>query len=516
LAIVLVAGLVQATACGESSSDERDGDVGESGRGNGGATDGGTGARGGASGTSAQGGGATGGVGGAGARGGTAGDAGEGPGGAGVGGDIQGGFGGVSGDAGSGGTGGDPGDGGTGGSHDDPDPTVQGRVVDFWGAPLAGVAVTIGTVTVDTDANGAFFVGEAPPQYDVSMVVSWTGTQAGVYGWRYEGLTRRDPTLHVYRGRTGRYANILITPQNATIDTSRNLSVVIAGANGSTRFRGVGANGVQSSADWVGPVTMQATAHALLWELDSNGLPTAYRSYDSVSALLVDSSSAMVTFSPTLADETITSGTVSGTVTSPVATDRANQVFVRFADGGSIELVNDYPPPDDYSYLVPTLPTGATVTVAASFGWSSLDYAVAHRDGLAAGQQNVGMGIPTPAVQTAPAAGITGVNGGTEFAWTSDANVFVFHVEDAGIYQGLFVVTSRNRITLPSIAGYALRAGRAHTWQVETHGDGDSVDAFASPQGGFDSIGSWGYPEGPKTGNGSFTQSLRRSFTTAN
>jgi hypothetical protein len=395
---------------------------------------------------------------------------------------------------------------------------VRGRVVDFWLVPLSNVPVTIGTTTVMTNANGEFTIIDVAPQYDVSMVVRWSGTQAGVYGWKYEGLTRRDPTLQVRKGRGNRYANFVIIPQNATIDASRNLSVVIAGMHGSSLFDGVGANGLRSSAYWVGPTTMQATAHALLWELDSNDLPTAYRSYDSVAALLDDSSAMETMFNPSLADETIASGTVSGTVVSAVGDDRANLVFVRFPDGGSIELVNDYPPPSTFSYLVPTLPGGATITVAASYGFGSAEYAVAHRDGLAAGQANIALTIPTPVLLDSPESG-TIAGPATTLQWSAATGaVQVIHIEDRDYYQGAFVVTRNARLaSIPTFEGFELRPAGVHLWNIETHGSFATVDAFAGPEGGLDSMGSsTDAPMGPKTGSGTYTQSLTRSFTWSN
>ena len=224
--------------------------------------------------------------------------------------------GGGSGEAGAGASGGEAGEGqggtgqaGEGGGGPD-DTTVSGRVVDFWRRPLANVPVTIGTTTVPTNGQGEFSIPAVAPEYDASLVVTWPGGQAGVYGWRFEGLTRRDPTLQVYKGREARYGDIVIDPQGETLNASRTLFVALAGVDGSATFEGVGGSGRITSTTWYGSETMQASLHALLWELDSNELPTVYRSYDSASATFDSTTTTDTTVTFNLADETIASGTV--------------------------------------------------------------------------------------------------------------------------------------------------------------------------------------------------------------
>ena len=485
---------------GKSTSNGGDGDAGEDG--NGGSNTSGKGGTTGAGGNDGGVSGVTGGRGGttSGRGGTTSGDAGQA-------GEAQGG---TSGDAGGGGDAGLGGD--AGGGPDDQ--TIRGRIVDFWSQPLSGVEVAIGTTSLTSNADGEFEVPNVAPTYDVSLIVRWTGSQAGVYAWLFEGLTRRDPTLQVYRGRIGRSAGIQLAPQGAVLDASRVLNITLAGPHGSSRFVDVGATGIITSTSWVGPTSTQTSAHALLWEFDSNELPTAYRSYDSTSATLVDSTNGNM-YALNGADETVTSGTISGTVTSPSATDRTNYAFARFADGAAIRVVEDYPPPNSYSYLVPTLPS-SSITVAASYGYWPSEYSIAHRNGRAAGQSGVSIAIPAAATQVAPVLGALNVNGATQFSWSSGSRTVVFHVEDVDYYQGLYLVTNRQTVTLPAFDSFVLRAGAPHYWQVETHGNTSTVDAFAGPQGGLDAFSyRLEEPDGPNTADGSFSVSPRRGFTTA-
>jgi hypothetical protein len=222
-----------------------------------------------------------------------------------------------------------------------------------------------------------------------------------------------------------------------------------------------------------------------------------------------------VNFTLTMADSTMVSGPVSGTITSNGGSDRSNYVFLRHPDGSATEILEDYPPPDTYSYLAPTI-ASSSIVVAASTGYSSTAYAIGHRDGLSPGQSGVGVTIPTPAVAVVPTSGLTGVNASTQFSWSSGSSLFVFHAEDGSYFRGIFVVTSRKNITLPAFDGFALRPNGGHTWRVETHGTVASVDQYAGPAGGLDSFSArLDTPEGPKMTDGSYSHSSPRGFTTA-
>jgi hypothetical protein len=412
--------------------------------------------------------------------------------------------------AGEGGDAGQGADAGTGGST--PDPTVIGRVVDFWLQPLANVPVTIGSTTTTTNAQGVFTIPTVAPEYDASLIVSWPGGQAGTYAWRFEGLTRRDPTLQVRQGREYRYANYTLDPQNETLNASRTLWVTVASAYGANYLDGVAGSGVMTGASWEGPATTEVSAYGLLWELDVNKLPTVYRAFDSASTTLDEASMTSTPITLNLMDETIPSGSVTGTVTAATSTERANLVFVRFAGGAAIRVVNDYrSAPDSYNYVVPTLPA-STITVAASEGNSFFGaFGIAHRDGLGAGQSAPALAVPAPATQVVP------VLDATQFSWSGSAGTYVFHVESAMNYSGLYVVTSRRSITLGSIPGFALRAIPLPYWRVQKHGSAAAVDDVAGPQGYLDPFTfSDDLPYGPRSGSGSFSISAGRRFTWSN
>ncbi|HEX6272101.1 MAG TPA: carboxypeptidase-like regulatory domain-containing protein, partial [Polyangiaceae bacterium] len=416
----------------------------------------------------------------------------------------------------SGGSGGAE-DGGEGGRGPD-DTSVTGRVVDFWLQPLANVPVTIGTQTVATDAQGRFSIAGVAPEYDASLFLTWPGGQPGRYAWRFEGLTRRDPTLQVYKGRENRYADIVLEPQGATLDATRVLSVGLGGPNGASRFEDVGESGRTTSVTWYGPPTTQANLHALVWAFDDNELPTAYHSYETTTASFDSTSSADTTVALNLADEDILSGTIGGTVTSPSSSsDRTNYAFVRFADHASIRLLIDYAGPDAFSYLFPQVPD-SDYTIAASYGNSTFGaYGIAHRDVFLLGQTGHVITIPAAATQVVPVSGISNVNANTQFSWSGVTGPCVFHAEDLDFYEGIFVVTTRRNITFPTFGNFVPRAGASYNWRVETHGSATSVDELAGSFGYLDSFSRMDdYEEGPRmVYDGSYTISTGRRFTTA-
>ena len=64
----------------------------------------------------------------------------------------------------------------------------------------------------------------------------------------------------------------------------------------------------------------------------------------------------------------------------------------------------------------------------------------------------------------------------------------------------------------------SLRANGFHFWRIQTHGSAASVDEMCGPEGYADSFGlsaSDIEPVGPRQGDGSYTVSLPRFFTTA-
>jgi hypothetical protein len=488
-----------------------------------GGSSGGMGGKGGSGGKSSAGAGGTGGtagVAGSAGRGGSSGGGGRG-GTGGVGGSItSGGSGGASGDAGaagevSGGTGGGAGTGVL------PDRTVRGHVMDFWRMPIANAPIAIGDVTTTTDANGDFVIEAVPSEYDASVIVQ---TSYSSYGWVYQGLTRRDPTLQVYRGQPDAGgAEFQVTHQNAVFETDSRWLLALGSEGGSLAED----QGTDASRDiwsyWVGPNTISMGVHGLLFRRAADGVPIGYDAYDTVTESVTDEDVRDVMFD--FQATALSTGTVSGTVTSPETSQRTNRLFMRFASGAAMPIAAIDEGSDAYSYLLPTLPD-ASVTIAASYGPVEGPYAIVYRDGAQPGDTGMDLEIPVvPATIVSPNNDATNVTDSTQFLFTKqDSGVGAFLVVIHGRYSaegtGLYIVTSKSQFTLsefPVVAGaYSLASDSEYGYWVESHGRPASVDAMAGPEGGLDSFGlTYTAPAGPSRGEGSYTSSNTRGLRTA-
>jgi hypothetical protein len=412
--------------------------------------------------------------------------------------------------------------GGSGGSTP-VDTTVRGRVVSYYLQPIDNVQVMIGDAAVETDEDGEFEIPDVPEEYDLKLVVTYLrNTFPASYGWVYEGLTRRDPTLQVYGGLDDRSGDIIVTPQNAVVGSTRELRVALGSLYGSTQHGISSAAGLETSTWWNGPESAPGTAHGLIWEMNEDELPTSYAAYNSTAITLSSLTDTNIVFD--MADNVVDFGTISGTVTSPTSVNRENRVFVRFTSNADIELVDHYGTSLDvnsFAYVVPSL-TNGTITVSAAEG----DYdigavALVHRGGLSPGETDIELVIPEPSVLTAPPNDDTGITHESIFSWTGDAETYVWHAEDQDLntWGGLYVVTTRKQFTIPTFPnGFRLAAGHVHSWEVETHGTASSVDELTGPDGFADAFGEskGSAPAGPPRGNGGqFTISSPRFFTPA-
>jgi hypothetical protein len=415
----------------------------------------------------------------------------------------------------SGGTGGAGTTGGSGGSGGGDAATVHGRVIDFWGHLIPGIPVDVDGTLTQTDENGAFVVQDVSPQYDASLAISLTTRS---YGWVYQGLTRRDPTLQVYTGLEKRWGDFTVSQQNGSFDTNRTFTVAFGSPDGSEMHDGIGDNGVTTDTPWYGPAQTTATAHGLLWQYDGTHLPTSYVAYDSRLVALAEDSSAE--FELDLTSETIASGNVMGSVVPVTSADRENAAFVRFNTGAMIEVARDSTGPDSFTYLVPTLPNGS-ISVSASEGNPySNSFSLAHADGLAGGATAT-LTLPSPASLVLPASGTTGVTASTPFQFApgeGSGGAYLVAISSVDYYNALFIVTAEERFTLPTVAqgAYVLMADEVFEWWVETHGNQATVDEMAGPDGCLDSFSLFmDRPAGPRQGDGEFTMAAARSFRTA-
>jgi hypothetical protein len=412
------------------------------------------------------------------------------------------------------------GGGGEGGARTREGTPISGTVIDPWGHPLAGVPVALGDVTTVTTDTGAFTFANVPDTYDLSLYVHWL-TPAGSYGWIYQGLTRRDPTLQVYRGTTTRDVELRITQTGGNFTPDSVWLLALASANGSW-LQASGANGVQFAPPWDGPSDNTWSIHSLLFEAGDDAVPTAYTAYRQTTRS-VSVGDPLQYLSLDMSATSPDSGQVSGSVDDGGSGDHENYAFVRFASGASLPVVNGVETTSSpFNYLVPELPDGS-ITLAASNGTENLgEFSIVHLNGLAPGSAGVALEIPAPAAQLSPVQGAQNVSTATSFEFTSgqrDVGAFVVKILDTGPFRGIYVVTSKTRFSLselPAIPNsFELDPGELHGWQVETHGKPANVDAMCGPGGFIDEFAESTQSPTPSHGSGSYTASKGAEFTTA-
>lgn len=403
------------------------------------------------------------------------------------------------------------------------DPTVHGTLIDVWGKALGNTVINLGDEQTATDKDGKFTFENAPAEYDVSLKVATEGG-GHIHAWYFQGLTRRDPTLQIYRAREETYTTAYLKATSPALLATDTIAAAIGGADGNTEKQNLtpnNAGGNYFTPNWVGGTTTQATAHALLWaKAPATGLPTSYKGYDTKLVALEEGSDPGITFD--LKAQAIVDGDITGSVTPFGNADRKNLVFLRFESGASIQVVDQTPTSGNaFQFKVPTL-TKCSITVAASEGDTYGAYGLVHKDGLTAGADAGTLVIPAPATPSMPATSLDMVDNTTDFTFSGSADSkggFVVHIEATKFFQDMHIVTSKKKFKLPVVPGYDWVSGRVYYWQIETHGTYATADQMAGPNGfadAFAGAAQFAYndaPQGLRQASGSFTQSDQAFFT---
>jgi hypothetical protein len=216
----------------------------------------------------------------------------------------------------------------------------------------------------------------------------------------------------------------------------------------------------------------------------TDDIPTSYGAYKEQNFSLVDSADLTWDLEVDGADN-LAAGNISGAVTVDNESYRENYAFVSFASNGVLNLFNAHQTAAAFTHLVPSIPNSSILLLADNTVSEDYSGAYAYRQGLAPGQSNIAIHIPAPGELKEPLPSAT-VTDATLFRWTTDAAVSIVHIEDRDFYRGIYVVTSKKSLTWAEIDTETLRPSQIHTWEVQTHGDYQDVDAFAGPDGGLD------------------------------
>jgi hypothetical protein len=451
------------------------------------------------------------------------GSAGRGAGGAAAGsGHSAGGAGAVGGDgtAGSGVLGGSGGGAGTGTTAG----PVHGTIVDFWHNPLPNLEVAIGAATAMTGNDGSFDFDDVPATYDVSFIITLPNPY-WLYGWVYQGLTRRDPTLQVMQGLEAQEATFIVSQKNGGTDFADDQRWFVAfGSQHGAQVFGADALGVQVDPDWQGPMSNDWTLHSLFFKTN-DVVATEYTAYETQEFTGVSPADADRAVTVNLTPQSnIDTDTVSGSVTDANgASMRTNYAFVRFSSGAAIPVVDGSDSASTtFSYLVPDLANGS-ISVASAVSNPDYSYAIAHSDKHALGDTGIDLQIPKPASALKPSNDATGVDDDTTFTFAPgdpDNSGYLIQIEDQITNHNVIIVTAKHQFSLgelPIVGGKgAVLKGNPQMWHVQTHGKFASVDEMAGPAGFLDDF--WlsnSRPFGPARQDGVFTDTTHAYFTTA-
>lgn len=405
---------------------------------------------------------------------------------------------------------------------------VTGQLIDFWGAPLPNIAVTIGEQTATTDSQGRFEIDDVASEYDVSFILY---AVAKDHGWRFEGLTRRDPTLQVFNGREERSREITISLNDTEYPSNMRLGIGVGSPNGSNTTVLV-SNGTAFEDDfllyWYGDKSALATYHTLLWE-ETDRVPTKYVGYDSAPIALSTDLAGQTFSTNATTDQDLSTFTVDGEVIPRTGRYRSNQAYVRFTDGSSVKLATVDDADDEFSYLVPALPESSVTVAAYEFesGFEPVQrrsMAMAYQGGLTQGADPVSLTIPALPKLLSPIGTTPLPIDDVSFRWQGVDGPIMIRIEgcqDCGgpnAREGFYIVTSKKDVPFSKFGdeSLALHPGLKYNWQVQYHGDFGSVDDMTGA-GGFISPFDMDLEQvlGPREGSGVYAQTTYPGFTTA-
>ena len=393
---------------------------------------------------------------------------------------------------------------------------VTGTVVDYRRRPLPGVSVRIAEQETTTDAQGQFTLPSVPSRYDVTLLIRTSITNnATTHVWQFQGLSRRDPTLQVYRGLPENYAEFRLHIDNVTFPLQDDQDILMAWSSpdGDFALDTTYADLEYLSPMWTGPSTSAGVVHAL-WVTKSGGVPREFHAYDARDLVMTANTQSQASFD--LGAANAAAGSIQSTVVAgPGIGDRRNEVYLRFRDdNAALKLVDDWTGADALQYPVPNLP-GSTITVVAK--------RVAQPPGIVAAYAEIAVGDPAPTLTlpqlpalVAPDAGKSHVDPETEFHWTAGNQVVMLCVRAIDTYDAIYVVTEAQQTRLPIGVefGHAPPANSDFTWSVEVHDAYKTIDEATSETGHLSAYAAEEI-RGPRRGAGTWSRSVPRVFTTA-
>lgn len=387
---------------------------------------------------------------------------------------------------------------------------VSGRVVDFSLQPMETVQVSIGSTTLFTDAEGKFRIPNVAPTYDATLVINTVQNgEAMRFVWRYEGLTRRDPTLQAYSGRTPHGAWLDVRVSGVNFMNRREGDMVLSSYGGVT---GEHIAEPSTAAEetiriyWEGPAKTRFTGHAFrMLKLPGRIEPNDYYAYASVNFEITAEQKLSVDYNLAQGATPLPWDSVTGTLDGPPGTSRTINMYMRFPDNAVIPLMTDPSGPATFSYGFPISPPGATIILVAR--QDSEGGQLAHVDNIDKNTDHVAITLPPILRLVAPPEGAV-VDANTSFQWAGEPNVYLFWAQDESGRDAVYVVTTKREARLPQAETYVYQPMHKFAWGIEAHGTHKSLDEVAGPQGFLDTVATlYRRPSGPIRGKGTLATS---------
>jgi hypothetical protein len=399
----------------------------------------------------------------------------------------------------------------------DPAQRVTGRVIDFWEHPVPNVPVHIGERKAMTDAGGAFTIEGVPNEYDIALAVRIVGDVTEVYAWHYVGLTRRDPTLQIYKGLSQHTTPLALEFTGFDPDLRWRGEVGLGGQHGQRSYP-IGED-IETVAGWRGPGEQTSPLRVLLWNRteEAPNTPAEYLFANASTVALSDAEPSTVRVALPESPAPLPKFEVGFTTTNAPNTSHLATGYVRFDEGPSIQVaqvprLSDTT--DPFLLNVPQL-TDASVTLAAlsGNGASSTSFVITYATELET-PGTVSLTFPTVATLDAPADAAIAVTSSTPFTWDDTAGTYIVVFEDLAVYQTVFVVTADPSASVPDLEhlGIYYPHDGPYRWSVESHGTATSLDELCEA-GYLDPFsGDFLYPIGPRAGQGRFWRTQARTF----
>jgi hypothetical protein len=372
---------------------------------------------------------------------------------------------------------------------DEPQPTVQGKVVDPYLQPVNGVKVRISGNEATTSSDGTFSLPKPPGEYDVQLVVQEAGT---TFGTQFRKLKRLDPVLQMSAlspraPKAAKLSGAIMWPAGTGRDgiVFGDFDVGVPGGPDSKAI--VWPTYDNFDIQWYGGATpFPTTLRSLTWTKEDGGpLPQHYTGYQEAPMQLTSGGSAIWDTVP--AATGLTDSSLKVGLTPPDANYNviAKSVFLRFKQGRVAPRIIYDMSGDVWSstYAVPQLAEmeyAACGAIRPKYTLNPLtNFSVVCKTGLAP-SATVDMVIAAPPKISAPPGGQSGVNLLTNLTWAPFADaVYVVLVYANSLW--FTVVTSDTTTTLPDLQalGVPLPSQTSFTYIVYAFAPFANVDEAA-------------------------------------